>query len=138
MNNSNNRAGYHAEYYIKNREKIIQKRKEWAKEQRKGRPAEAMLYSAKARAAQKKLAFNIEEKDIDIPRVCPVLGIELVNNEGGLQNNSPSLDRIVPELGYIKGNVQVISTLANRMKSNATPEELLLFAEWVFKTYKDI
>jgi hypothetical protein len=38
--------------------------------------------------------------------------------------NSPSLDRIVPEVGYIDGNVRVISDRANRLKSNRTLVQL--------------
>ena len=48
---------------------------------------------------------------------------------------SPSLDRIDPNKGYVKGNVQVISRLANIMKSNASPEELRAFANWVNTNY---
>jgi hypothetical protein len=48
---------------------------------------------------------------------------------------SPSLDRIKPELGYVPGNIQVISARANVMKNDATPEELLAFANWVYRTY---
>jgi hypothetical protein len=39
------------------------------------------------------------------------------------------LDKIIPELGYVKGNVRIISTLANTMKSNATKDQLLTFAK---------
>ena len=38
---------------------------------------------------------------------------------------SPSIDRIIPELGYVKGNVQIICMLANRIKSNATPDQVI-------------
>jgi hypothetical protein len=37
---------------------------------------------------------------------------------------SPELDRIVPSLGYVKGNVLVVSRRANRIKTDATVEEL--------------
>lgn len=97
-----------------------------------------MFRRAKARAKQRGLDFNIDESDIIIPRECPILGIPLVTLSGksGAFNNSPSLDRIDSSKGYIKGNIRVISQLANAMKSNATPEELLKFSDWIQKTYQ--
>ena len=62
------------------------------------------------------------------PKVCPVFGTKLDWGMNGLTNNSPSLDRINPKLGYIKGNVTMMSHLANIMKSNATPEQLKQFS----------
>ena len=44
--------------------------------------------------------------------------------------NSPSLDKIIPAIGYIKGNIAVMSHKANTMKQNATLEELILLGEW--------
>ena len=44
---------------------------------------------------------------------------------------TPSLDRINPKLGYVKGNVQVISWRANNIKRDATAEELRLVADFV-------
>lgn len=97
-----------------------------------------MLRSAKHRAKKQGIPFDLEKSDLVIPELCPVLGIPLVCNagKGGAGQNSPSLDKIIPELGYIKGNIQIISNLANTMKHDATPEQLVLFAEWVLKTYK--
>jgi len=51
---------------------------------------------------------------------------------GYLDSNS-SIDRIVPELGYIKGNVQVISRLANQTKNSATKEQLIVFAKNILR-----
>jgi hypothetical protein len=64
--------------------------------------------------------------------MCPVLGIPLFRNRGakGQGPNSPSLDRIVPQLGYIKGNVIVMSSLANRIKNDSTPEQVMAVAKW--------
>lgn len=88
-----------------------------------------LWHAAKTRAAKKKLPFNISPEDIVIPAVCPVLGIQIVRNKGnnGSRNaSSPSVDRIYPELGYIKGNVRVISLRANILKNNATLAEIEL------------
>lgn len=83
-----------------------------------------LFYGAKARAKKEGCAFNLEPEDIRIPEVCPILGVKLARGEGSVAETSPSLDRITPSLGYIKGNVQIISFKANTIKSNATPDEL--------------
>lgn len=53
-----------------------------------------------------------------------------------MHDASPSVDRINPHLGYVPGNVQVISYKANSMKRNCTMEELLMFAETVLSKHK--
>ena len=50
------------------------------------------------------------------------------------QDDSPSIDKIIPEKGYVKGNVAIISQLVNRVKNNAkTPEEIRQVADWYKK-----
>lgn len=93
------------------------------------------LSEARKRAERKGVPFSITADDIFVPDTCPVLGIPIVPGSGGKHDGSPTIDRIIPELGYVPGNVQVISDLANRMKSNASPEHLLTFADWVYKNY---
>lgn len=82
-----------------------------------------MWNSAKWRANKGELEFDIDIEDIKIPDRCPVLGIELEPG-GENQDNSPSLDRMDPSKGYVKGNVKVISYRANMIKSNATSDEI--------------
>lgn len=95
-----------------------------------------MFWRAKQRAKKLNILFNISIEDIIIPEVCPFLGIKLTASQGqGRKESCMSLDRIIPELGYTKGNVQVISDLANRMKSNATKEQLITFSESVLNLY---
>ena len=97
-----------------------------------------MFGRANTRAKKSGIGFNIDKSDITIPDVCPILGIPLfmsIGNGAGGKPNSPALDRIDNSKGYIKGNVMVVSHLANMMKSSANPEELLKFAKWVFMTY---
>jgi hypothetical protein len=82
--------------------------------------------SAKKRAKLKGLDFNIEVEDIpEIPKYCPVLEIEIKSNTTNVPlDSSPSIDRIDSSKGYIKGNIRIISNRANRIKSDATIEEL--------------
>jgi hypothetical protein len=94
------------------------------------------LYTlVKSRAKRVGTPFELDVSDIHIPETCPILGIPLFRTPGTRTDNSPSLDRIDNNLGYVKGNVWVISTKANIMKSNASPDELKAFARWVESFY---
>lgn len=127
-----------AAWRARNKERMEDYTKTWAQ----NNPEARMLISARARAKKKSLPFDITKEDIHIPTHCPVLGVELTShfrkqgNRPGGQWNSPSLDRVVPELGYVRGNVVVMSHLANTLKGSATPEQLLKFADWIMRTYK--
>lgn len=98
------------------------------KETDQSNPKHYLIRNAKARAKAKGLNFNLEESDISIPDVCPILGIKLSKVRGNSidsdKASSPSLDKIIDKLGYVKGNVQVISYRANTLKNNATIAEL--------------
>lgn len=121
------------EYYVKNRDETLTKRKLWRKEHRN----REMVKTAKERAEKLGLPFNITEEDVIIPERCPVLGIPLEIGNGRPMPNSPSLDRIVPELGYVKGNVIVVSHKANTIKNNATPEEIRKVADFYMSLSKN-
>ena len=74
------------------------------------------------------LPFTIALSDIVIPKCCPVLGMSLKSRFGTGKKpgrNSPSLDRVNPQKGYVKGNVIVVSFFANQIKTNATPDQIL-------------
>lgn len=98
-----------------------------------------LLWAAKKRAKAKGLPFNLDRADIIIPEYCPYLKIKLEGcvPRGSLRRQVASLDRIIPELGYVKGNIQVISHLANTMKNDATESELILFAKEVLARGKE-
>ena len=102
--------------------------------QKRARPVEVqMLVAARERAKKKGLYFAITVDDIRVPNVCPLLDIPLVRNLGGehgsMSPNSPTLDRKNPNLGYVQGNVWVISWRANRLKSDGTADEHRLLAQ---------
>lgn len=94
-----------------------------------------MLERCKSRAIKDTLEFNLTEEDIIIPRACPVFNVVFIIGEN---NWGPSVDRIDPTKGYVKGNIQIISNKANRMKSDATQNELRAFATWIKKQYGEI
>jgi len=83
-----------------------------------------MFYSAKRRAKNLNREFNITENDIIIPKLCPLLEIPLHKGDGKTCSNSPTLDRLDNNKGYVKGNVWVISHRANTIKRDLTVEDL--------------
>ena len=99
-------------------------------------PEKKLCYSAKNNAKMRNIEFSITEKDIKIPKYCPLLGVELTNIYGaGRVSTNISLDRIDSSKGYTPDNIQVISDLANRMKQEATTEQLVLFANNILSLY---
>ena len=78
-------------------------------------------------AEKRNIPFDLKSTDIDeigIPITCPILGIPLVFNRGSVQDNSISFDRIDSTKGYTRDNLIVISYRANKLKSDATLQEL--------------
>ena len=96
-----------------------------------------LLYGAKSRAKARNIPFDLTARDVELPSFCPVLGIPLELGRGEQVDGSPTLDRIIPERGYVRGNVIVISWRANRLKSNATIEELSLISDFFTHLQKE-
>jgi hypothetical protein len=116
------------------------KHQAYCQKYRENNRALVLLGQARYRAKKKGIEFNLELSDVVIPKVCPVLKILLSagSSSGGPRGCSPSLDRIDNTKGYIKGNVQVMSHKANTMKHCADNNELILFANWIKKTYRKV
>jgi hypothetical protein len=90
-------------------------------------PIGHLLRIAQKRAQNKGIPFELTREDLVMPEVCPVFGCRWewgVNKMGWRNERAPSLDRIRPELGYVPGNVAIISTRANHLKNNASLREL--------------
>jgi hypothetical protein len=64
------------------------------------------------------------------------LGIVLEKAVGYQSDSSPSLDKFKPELGYVKGNIHVISSRANRIKTDATENEVRKLLYWMESTVR--
>ena len=91
---------------------------------------------SKAKHSQLPFDLDIEYLAAIAPDICPVLKVNLAWGEQNKMPvyNAPSVDKIIPNLGYVKGNVQWMSYLANAMKQNASPKQLHEFADWVKAT----
>lgn len=112
----------HLRWSDQNREKCRENERRY----RKNNPVKVLLNRTKQRAKKNQWEFDLEMEDIIIPETCPFLEIPL--SFGGDRWNTPSIDRIDPQRGYIKGNIQIMSWRANFLKSNASLEELLLLS----------
>jgi hypothetical protein len=88
-----------------------------------------LIRRAKQRAKKYDLIFTLEENDLELVEYCPILNIKLNWDGGPRSKNTPSLDKIIPELGYTKENSRIISNFANTMKNSATLKELGEFSK---------
>ena len=79
------------------------------------------LCALKHRALKDNVPFDLTENDFEVPIHCPVFGFEM---NGKTRDTQWSFDRVIPKLGYVKGNVRIISMKANCLKNNATVEDL--------------
>jgi len=86
---------------------------------------------ARARARKLNVAFDLDIEWIKqvAGNVCPLLGTPLSYTNAKQAADSPSIDRIRPELGYTKENCIVVSLRANRIKNDATLSEIKLLAD---------
>jgi len=95
-------------------------------------------YRAKENSIKRVLDFNLDVEDIIIPQYYPLLGMELKYDiKDCNEDDYYSIDRIDSSLGYVKGNIQIISNLANTMKNKSTKEQLITFAKNILEIYKD-
>ena len=93
--------------------------------------------SARHRAKERGIEFNIEPSDVKIPELCPVLHTRIrLDGTTFDRLDSPSLDRIDATKGYIKGNVKVISVRANTIKSYGTIEEHQMVIQYMINNLK--
>ena len=103
-------------------------------------PRNRLYASSRLNSRRKGIEHSIKLKDIPLPETCKYLGIKIdyrrASERGRLRSwDAPSIDRIDPTRGYVPGNIQVLSDLANRMKSDATVEQLVAFAQGVLAAH---
>lgn len=102
---------------------------------KKENPAKLVLIWSKSRAKKFGIKFDLNEDDVKalypIDGLCPILRIPL---DYGFNHNdfSPTMDRLIPSVGYVMGNVSIISQKANRMKNDCfDPAIFRRLADWL-------
>jgi hypothetical protein len=81
----------------------------------------------KQSASKRNIHFDLtidELNNFTFPITCPIFGMPLVYNRDCPKDNSYSIDRIDSTKGYTIDNIVVISYKANRIKTDATLDEL--------------
>lgn len=135
--------------YYKNREYRIKKNSEYQKTHPDVRKRASRKYretswrknsigAAKNRAKKKGIPFdkNLCESDLSESMTCPCCNRTMKVESKQAENASPTVDKIIPELGYIKGNIIALCYRCNRLKSDATPEELEMIAKFMREQIK--
>lgn len=90
-----------------------------------------LLVKIRHRSKKEGEECNLTIEDfLPLPELCPVLGILLDYSGGAIQDNRVSVDRADRTKGYVKGNCYLVSFRANRLKCNATYEELQKVADY--------
>lgn len=115
-----------------NPERLRELNKKW----RQKNLQKVLFVNAKRNATNNNREFNLTIDDIVIPTHCPLLGMPLVFG-GAREDASYSVDRIDNSKGYIKGNIQIMSNLANSMKRHATKEQLITFCKNMLAQLKE-
>lgn len=70
---------------------------------------------------------------------CPICDVELRHRcylerghgKGKAHDATPTIDRIIPAMGYVQGNVAIICWRCNRLKSDGTLLELERIVQWL-------
>ena len=124
----------HRQWSKGNRDRLRERHKGWLVRRRTSDPAWYIWKRSRDRASKTGVEHTISVEDISVPTKCPIFGIELKSGigKGGRVDKdfSPSLDRIDNQLGYVPGNVVVVSWRANRLKSDGTLDELRRIVEF--------
>jgi len=103
------------------------------------------LNAARSRSKNKQVPFELDIEYLHSIATdkCPVFNVDLKyacsqKGQGHPDPHAAALDRVIPELGYVKGNVVFISNWANSIKSDATELQLYAVADWLHYKRKEV
>lgn len=116
-------------YYVANRAKLIAQSNEWRERQHQTKPWAPLLGTAKYRAKKEGLPFNLtaEWALATWKGVCEISGIPFVLNKRR-SVFSPTIDKIIPNLGYEQSNCRFVLFGVNALKYNSTDTDMYAIA----------
>jgi hypothetical protein len=94
-----------------------------------------LIRHAKRRAKDRNLPFDLDDYEEKVEEriqrgICEVTGLPL-NLEGGRTWDSPSIDRIVPKMGYLYSNIRIVSNAANGAMGDWGEQKILDMAKGI-------
>ena len=115
--NPEKKREYARKRYADNPEKMRERARKWYA----ANTEKQLLYAIKHRSREGGIDFNLTVEDLVAGESCPSCGSAFSDES---KNTKPSVDKVIPSRGYVKGNVVVICGACNRRKQDATPEQL--------------
>lgn len=102
-----------------------EERQQWYREMKERRPFYHRYHTVRSISQQKRLPFNLTEEYLQSlwTGYCAISGQPVHLDTTRNNEWHAELDRTVPEIGYVQGNVDWLSRKFNRLKSNATVED---------------
>lgn len=92
-----------------------------------------LLYNAKRRAVRGGFPFALTMDDIFWGEACPCCGTVYSFAPEGGYSSRPSIDKLIPERGYVRDNVVFICVRCNQRKSDMTPKEMYRIADFFWE-----
>lgn len=138
-------------YRKKHRDKAVERSRKWHAEnkarantrrivrkqvQRTDRPWNIAVSSARTRARESDIPFDLTDEwgAARWTGKCELTGIPFRIVRGvGTKIFAPSLDRIIPSLGYVQSNCRFILFCVNAFKHNGTDEQMYAVADALMK-----
>lgn len=101
------------------------------KEYAAARPTSDKLFRS---MQSRKIFYDIDPCDIIVPDTCPICEVKMQpSNQRGGSVTSPTLDKVIPNKGYVKGNIAVICKGCNSLKGKGSASEHRRIADYIDK-----
>lgn len=128
------------EYRKKQREKRAEKARAYSREYRSENRAKYLISECRRRCSKKGIPFDLDIYQKEIQErinagVCEVSGVSLnLTASEGRPFNTPSIDRIVPEEGYVYRNIRITAFAVNAMMGDWGEKVALeIMQSWIQK-----